>query len=104
MARDYISIGATPAEEPCEQLGPYYSPARARDENFRFIELIRKTVGNEPEGALLGSKAFDHEWGRYYEVVCYFDDDNEEAMQYAYKCEAEAPSRWQIPDEYTIKW
>jgi hypothetical protein len=93
--RDYISIGGTaPSEEPCAQVGRYDYEAAAKREGSRFIELIRKCCGREPEGAKLALKSFPHDFGTYYEVVCYFDDDNEKAKNYAFKVEREAPDEW----------
>lgn len=94
MDRDYIDIGPTPADEPCEQLGPNYDESKAKAECRRFIEVIRKALGPEPEGARLSIKANAHDFGTYHEVVCYFDTDNEKAAEYAFKCESDAPSRW----------
>ena len=92
--RDYIDIGSSPAEEDCAQVGSpdYYK--RARTECARFIELIRKTLGPEPEGAQLSVKSNPHDFATYYSVVCYFEEDDEEARNYAFRCEAEAPARW----------
>ena len=94
MARDYIDIGSSPAEEDCAQVGSpdYYT--RAKTECARFIALIRKTLGQEPEGAHLAVKSNPHDFGTYYEVVCYFEEDDEEARKYAFRCESEAPARW----------
>ena len=92
---DYISIGSTPCDEDCAQVGTDNYNTRARDECMRFISLIRKSLGSEPQGAKLTVKAFPHDFGTYHEVVCYYDDENEEATNYAFKCESEAPSTWQ---------
>lgn len=94
MARDYIDIGPTPAEEECAQVGQPDYMHRARSECNRFIELLRRTLGPEPQGARLAVKSNPHDFGTYLEVVCYFDTDNEEAEKYAYRCEREAPARW----------
>ena len=56
-----------------------------------------RTVGEEPENAHLAIKSNPHDFGTYYEVVCHFDDDDEEAAKYAYRCESEAPSQWDDP-------
>ncbi|RLG67554.1 MAG: hypothetical protein DRO11_09995 [Methanobacteriota archaeon] len=91
---DYIEIGPAPADESCAQVGdPDYSE-KALKECRRFIKLIRSKLGPEPEGAELRVKSFSHDFGRYYEVVCYYDSDNEEAMEYAFRCEREAPTTW----------
>ena len=93
--KEYINIGPTPACEDCTQVGDenYYSKAKV--ECKRFVELIRKTLGDEPAGARLGIKTFPHDFGEYMEVVCYYDDQNEQAINYAFKCESESPSTWE---------
>jgi hypothetical protein len=93
--KDYFSIGSSPIEETCVQLGTENYAERAKQECKRFIELIRKNIGEEPDGAQLGIKGFDHDFGRYYEVVCYFDDSNKDAVDYAIRCEKEMPLKWE---------
>jgi hypothetical protein len=93
--RDYISIGSAPCEESCVQVNPegdYHEAMRA--ECRRFLDLIRKKLGPEPEGARLAVKSNPHDLGTYYEVVCYFEDGDEEAREYALLCEGEAPTTW----------
>jgi hypothetical protein len=97
MPRDYIDIGSSPADEECAQVGSPDYAQRARSECNRFIDLIRRVMGPEPEGAQLSIKSNPHDFGAYYEVVCYYDTDNEEASKYAYRCEGEAPSTWDDP-------
>ena len=93
--RDFMEIGSSPCDEPCAQVGePDYYP-RAKAECARFIELIRKKLGEEPAGAHLAVKSFPHDFGEYTEAVCYFDDHDEEARNYALLCESEAPRTWQ---------
>jgi hypothetical protein len=92
--RDYLELGPTPCNEPCAQVGEDDYTARAFAECRRYIECIRKMLGNEPDGARLGIKAFPHDFGNYHEVVCYYDDDNEEAVNYAFKCESDGPKTW----------
>jgi hypothetical protein len=71
-----------------------YLPAM-RAECVRFIALIRKKLGNEPPGARLAVKSNPHDFGQYFDVVCYFDDTDEEARHYAFLCESETPRTWQ---------
>ncbi len=95
MGRDYVSIASAPYEEECvqvERTGVYIGPMKA--ECRRFLELIRKKLGPEPEGASLSIKGNPHDFGTYYEVICYYDDENEEAAAYAYRCESDAPKTW----------
>ena len=93
--RDFLNIGSTPPAEDCAQVGTENYQARSTVECKRYIALLREKMGNEPEGALLKVKWFDHDFGRYCEVVCEFDCDNEEAVEYAYNCESSGPQTWE---------
>jgi len=95
MATDYVSIGPAPCDEECAQVGDDDYINKARSECQRYIALIRKVVGPEPFGARLVMQANHHDFGTYYEVICKYDEDNEEATQYAFRCEDEAPTRWE---------
>jgi hypothetical protein len=92
--RDYIEIGPSPAGEECVQLGTenYYELARAECQNF--IAFIRKHLGEEPGSAHLRIKTNHHDFGMYLEVVCYYDDEDLEGVEYAFKCESEVPEYW----------
>lgn len=92
--RDYIDIGATPPDEPCEQMGPNYSRSKAMQECKRYIALLREKFGPEPDGAALTIKACAHDFGTYHEVVCYFTTDDRESIAYAFACEGSGPSTW----------
>jgi hypothetical protein len=92
--RDYLEIGSTPAEEDCEQLGPNYRPERARQECQAFIHQLRRQFGEEPADASLRVKGSSHDFGLYLEVVCYYDPNDEESTEYAFKCEGEAWTEW----------
>ncbi len=95
--RDYISIGSTPCDEDYVQVSREDTYLDAmRGECIRFRELIRHVLGPEPEGARLGIKSFEHDFGTHLEVVCHYDDAHPEAVTYALKCEAEAPMKWEL--------
>lgn len=91
---DYIELGPTPAEEDCTQVGDPSYWEKAHDECSRYIELIRNKLGSEPQGAKLDVKGFNHDFGTYYEVVVRYDHRVKEAVDYAFRCDLEAPSRW----------
>jgi len=91
---DTVSLGCTPAEEPCEQLGPHYDELHARQECRAFITQLRRVFGAEPFGARLRITSNAHDFGVYLEVECQFDADNERAAAYAYELEDRAPSKW----------
>lgn len=92
--RDYLHIGPVPAEEKCEQVGPSCDYAKMKRECNAFIAAIRTVCGPEPDGANLKLLRQEHDFGSYYEVVCWYDKDNEEARGYAFRVEAEAPNTW----------
>ena len=93
--RNYFCIGASPSEEDCAQVGQPGYRKQALAECQRFIQLIRDTFGSEPEGAELAIKSFDHDFGVYYEVVCWFDIENQAAREYASRCDSDAPTTWE---------
>jgi len=95
--RDFVYIGSTPCDEPCQQIGtPSYDSKMARKECRAFINQLRRMFGNEPEGAELRIKTESHDFGSYPEVVCYYDDEQPASAEYAYKCEGESPANWDL--------
>jgi len=92
--RDYLTIGSSPNDEDCVQTGSENYNVRQKKECRLYIEAIRKKLGKESKGASLELKSFPHDFGTYTEVVCYFDSEIEESIEYAYKCEGESPATW----------
>jgi hypothetical protein len=95
MTRDYIEIGSSPCDEECVQVSKTedYLPAM-RAERRRFLEAIRAKLGPEPPGARLAIKSNPHDLGQFLSVVCHYDDSDEEAQAYAFRCESNAPRTW----------
>lgn len=89
-----MSIGAVPAEEECAQVGKEGYSERARAECAVYVRQLRRQMGDEPPGARLVVKGCSHDFGTYYEVHVAFDDQDEEAREYAYKVENNSPSSW----------
>jgi hypothetical protein len=92
--RDYLTIGSAPAEEECAKVGESDYGNRARKECRAYIRQLRREFGNEPEGASLVTRFFPHDFGTYLEVVCYYEDDVPESVEYAYRLERESPANW----------
>ena len=92
--RDYISIGSAPSEEECVQVGSEDYSTRARKECQRYIATIRRVCGDEPDGARLVIKDFPHDFGTYYEVVCYYDNFYPKSFGYASWVEENGPLTW----------
>jgi hypothetical protein len=92
--REWLDLGSSPPAEPCAQLGRDGYYAEARKECQAYIALLRRTVGEEPEGAQLSIRSNPHDFGTYLSVVCYYDPAIEGAMEYAFRCESEGPDEW----------
>jgi hypothetical protein len=88
MTRDYLSIGPTPAEEPCEQV-PYSNPTAARNECANYIRHLQRHYNVSPADSTIQYrvKSNPHDFGAYYEVAIYFDDDDDDAVDLAYEQE-----------------
>ena len=69
--RDYINIGSAPVEEQCAQVGRDNYRAMARLECRAFKEQLERKF---PDGEF-GIKSFPHDFGTYFEVVAYFEDE-----------------------------
>lgn len=95
MTLDYVCLGPSPSMEECAQVGSVGYTERAREECARFRKLIVKKMGVPPQGASVQTKSFNHDFGTYFEVVCLFDSFYPEAVEYAYRCEDEAPPYWE---------
>jgi hypothetical protein len=93
--RHFLTLGPTPADEDCAQVGAPDYVERAIPECKRFIALLRRVFGPEPQGAELKIKACDHDFGTYHEVVCYYDPTIPESVAYAVRCEDETPTTWE---------
>ena len=92
--RDYISIGPVPASESCTQVGAenFYKDSHIDCEVF--ANMIRREFPEIPAGVRIATKSFPHDFGTYYEVVVYFEDENEEQRDYAYKVEGKIYDYW----------
>jgi hypothetical protein len=91
---DYLELGPVPADENCEQLGPNYDPAKATRECRAYVNQLRRQFPDPPFGADFVIKTFSHEFGSYKEVCVRFSDISDEAVDFAYRVEDEAPANW----------
>ena len=114
---DYLTIGSTPPEEECAQVGCENYETLAKEECRRFkrqlehkfenyawsyenADGIEVSVVGIPKGASFVIKGFPHDFGRYYEVVVKYDTDSEEAEQFAYIVEGNTPAKWEeVPEK-----
>lgn len=92
--RDYLTLGTTPTDEDCAQLGQPDYWERAKKEGRLYRKQLIRQFG-EPQGtAHFVGKRFDHDFGTYIELCIVFDSDSEEETNYAYRVENELPENW----------
>ena len=60
----------------------------------KYMDLLRNTFGKEPDGSKLDIEAFDCDSGVCFEVSYRYDESNNDAIEYARKCQEEAPKTW----------
>lgn len=92
MAHDYYTLGATPAEEDCEQLGTErYNPHNAAIECQVYLKQIQRVTKTELR---LSVKGFPHDAGTYQEVVIWYNTDDESQVEEMLRVESELPGEW----------
>ncbi|SAL73145.1 hypothetical protein AWB69_08929 [Caballeronia udeis] len=94
-----IEVGPGPCDEESADIGKADFPERNRAECKAFINLIKRVLGEPPEGALLYTKSnHGHDYGTYREVAVKITATNpdvrEAAYEYAYRCEGNSPTAW----------
>lgn len=90
--RDSIDFDTVPLNEECTPAGR--DPAAERREAKALIGQLRRQFGDEPAGARLKIKSNPHDFACYLSVECVFNDECEEAAEYAYRIEGEFPANW----------
>lgn len=92
---NYITLGPTPTNEPCQQVGTstYNGKIAIRECLVYARQLIRQHEGTIPDGVRFLVKNFEHDFGSYLEVIIKYDD-NEEELDFALKVESELPESW----------
>jgi len=92
--QDYMTIGSSPTDETCSQLGAEDYEMDAKNECRIFIQQLKRVFGDPPGNARLSTKGFPHDFGTYYEVVVWYSPNNEKETDYAFKLEANTPAGW----------
>jgi hypothetical protein len=101
MSKDWLSLGPTPTGEDCAQVGSDEYLLRTLLECKAYHAQLINQFGEPPANTRFGVKSFPHDFGTYHEVVVYFDDENEESVEYAYRVDANLPEYW--TDEFRPK-
>ena len=92
--KDYLSISPSPVSESCAQVGTPDYAEQSQKECQAFKHQLERAFPNPPDGCYFAVKSFPHDFGMYREVVCYFDDESEESVKYAFNIENNTPENW----------
>jgi hypothetical protein len=103
MARDVITLRPVPAAESCAQVGDSGYAEIAFLQCRRYITLLRLAIGPEPDGARLRVRRSDIDFDPYIDVVVEYDDQKPAAVDYANRCERDAPTRWREAEGPTVE-
>ena len=94
--KDFICIGNCPINEQCVQVDkdiPYLNEMREECQRFRDgLEDYFKDL--KDSGIYIGVKQFSHDFGPYFEVVVFFDNENKDQTDAAFEIERNIPETW----------
>jgi len=95
MMIDYISIGCSPYDEDCAQVGSAGFRERASIEMNVYIDQLHRMFPQiEDSDLTLAIKWFPHDFGSYGEVVVKYSDANPDDEALALFLENNAPDLW----------
>lgn len=90
---DFLTLGPTPSEESCAQVGRDDYDRMSRIECRVYLDQLRRTFP-EPERGYFKIKSFPHDFGSYREVCAVYDENDQEAIDWAFNVENNGPAEW----------
>ena len=98
--RNWLEFDTCPIDEECVSVErnsiDYIIPMKLQGR--KFIQQLNKIFGDPPGDAYFGLKANDHDFGMYYSVCIFFNDEDEEESEFAYFVERNLPRTWEDVD------
>ncbi|MDR0578705.1 MAG: hypothetical protein LBI87_14535 [Candidatus Accumulibacter sp.] len=104
MSIQCLSIGATPCEEECAQVGRPDYEERSRRECLVFQRMLERLHPAPNAEAWLEVKSFAHDFGRHHQVCVCFNEQDEAACHYANRLERKMPAQWDAIAIYELLW
>ena len=94
--RDYLTLGCTPCDEECAQVGSDDYTVKSMQECEAYRHQLERKFQKvlATSGVRLQVKTFPHDFGSYREVVVSYDDQNEGEVETALAIERELPEDW----------
>lgn len=97
---DYIHLSrTTPCDEPCAQVGSENYMQRARIEARVYMDQLKRSFGNNPNGSFFKVVRCPHDFGTYLDIRLYYDDEQQGHVQYMMDIETGC-SKW---DEQALR-
>lgn len=98
--KDFMYIGCSPLCEECVQVGEYDYVSSMLLELILFKRMLQDRWPKADLRIIWES----HEFGRYGEVVVYYDDEKQEEQDLACEVEGELPDYWGYWDHDAKQW
>ena len=93
--REYLELCSVPTDEPCAMVGADDYAKRARIECHAFIDQLERAFPHAVDaGCTFRIRSNPHDFGTYYEVAVFYDDDDEEQTRAVYDIENDLPTTW----------
>lgn len=106
MSTDYLTLGCTPSDEPCIQVGhPEYSRLSRHECRIYLQQLLSEFLvahDSRTPACYLTVKSFPHDFGSYHEVCAVYDDSNKQSCSDAFWFEANSPLEWSKESRETL--
>ena len=91
--RDYLTLESSPTDEDCFQVSSTEDYVQSmKDECNRYCAMLTKRFKNI--GLDFTVKRFYHDFGNYFQVVVYFNDESESDIDKVNYIESNLPQKW----------
>ena len=91
---DYMTLGSTPVDEECAQVGSDGYCEKAMAESNAFIRQLRRLFPDIPANTRFKVQSFSHDFGTYHEVTVIFNEKDKESVEFAINVENNLPEKW----------
>lgn len=92
--KDYMEFDTIPIEEECSQTGHTENYLQMQAIECKVLKKQLLRIFGECETVTIKRKTNYHDFGTYYSLCIYYDDENETASEFVYKIEDDFPLNW----------
>lgn len=98
--KDYLEFDTVPIEEECSQIGHTENYLEMQSIECKVLKNQLLRMFGDCETVVIKRKTNYHDFGTYYSLCVYYDDDNETETEYVFNIEEKFPLEW---DEQALK-